>query len=63
MYAIILAGGSGSRLWPLSRDLYPKQLIAIHGDNSLLQSTVKRLKNIVDDKKYCALQILNMPMM
>ena len=56
MYAIILAGGSGSRLWPLSRDLYPKQLIAIHGDNSLLQSTVKRLK-------YCALQILNMPMM
>ena len=51
MYAIILAGGSGSRLWPLSRDLYPKQLIAIHGDNSLLQSTVKRLENIVDDSK------------
>ncbi len=51
MYAIILAGGSGSRLWPLSRDLYPKQLIAIQGDNSLLQSTVKRLQNIVDDEK------------
>lgn len=51
MYAIILAGGSGSRLWPLSRELYPKQLIALHGDNSLLQSTIKRLKNIVDDEK------------
>ena len=51
MYAIILAGGSGSRLWPLSRELYPKQLIAIHGNKSLLQSTVKRLNNIVDDEK------------
>ena len=51
MYAIILAGGSGSRLWPLSRDLYPKQLIAIQGNNSLLQSTVKRLQNIIEDDK------------
>ena len=46
MYSIILAGGSGSRLWPLSRDLYPKQLISLHGKYSLLQNTCKRLENI-----------------
>ena len=51
MYAIILAGGSGSRLWPLSRELYPKQLLALHGDKSLLQHTILRLKNFIDDKK------------
>ena len=50
MYAIILAGGSGSRLWPLSRELYPKQLLALHGDKSLLQSTVQRLQGLVDDE-------------
>ena len=43
MYGIILAGGSGSRLWPLSRELYPKQLLKLDGDLSLLQSTFKRL--------------------
>lgn len=43
MYAIILAGGSGSRLWPLSRELYPKQLLNLNSDKSLLQSTYKRL--------------------
>ena len=43
MYGIILAGGSGSRLWPLSRELYPKQLLNIISDKSLLQSTFERL--------------------
>ena len=43
MYSIILAGGSGSRLWPLSRDLYPKQLLNINSDKSLLQATFSRL--------------------
>lgn len=43
MKAIILAGGSGSRLWPLSRDEYPKQLLSFYGDESLLQRTFKRL--------------------
>lgn len=51
MYAIILAGGSGSRLWPLSRELYPKQLIALHENKSLLQSTINRLSAIVDNEK------------
>lgn len=46
MYGVILAGGSGSRLWPLSRDLYPKQLLSLDGDFSLLQNTCKRLESI-----------------
>lgn len=43
MKSIILAGGSGSRLWPLSRDLYPKQLLNLDDNKSLLQETFKRL--------------------
>lgn len=50
MYGIILAGGSGSRLWPLSRELYPKQLIKLNSGESLLQSTFKRLSNFIDPK-------------
>ncbi|SDN71235.1 mannose-1-phosphate guanylyltransferase / mannose-6-phosphate isomerase [Desulfonauticus submarinus] len=41
-YALILAGGSGSRLWPLSRALMPKQLLSLNGERSLLQQTVLR---------------------
>ena len=44
MKSIILAGGSGSRLWPLSRDEYPKQLLSFDENESLLQKTFKRLK-------------------
>ena len=44
MYGLILAGGSGSRLWPLSRELYPKQLLNIENSESLLQATFSRLK-------------------
>lgn len=51
MYAIILAGGTGSRLWPLSRELYPKQLISLDGKDSPLQRTFKRIANIVDNEK------------
>src|SRR3989337_2250557 len=40
MFAIIMAGGSGTRLWPLSRRSTPKQLLALTGDTSLLQQTV-----------------------
>jgi len=47
MFAIILAGGSGSRLWPLSRELYPKQLLNLNADKSLLQSTFERLSKFM----------------
>ena len=45
MYGLILAGGSGSRLWPLSRELYPKQLLNIQNTESLLQATFERLED------------------
>lgn len=47
MKSIILAGGSGSRLWPLSRDMYPKQLLALDKSESLLQQTFSRLNTIM----------------
>ena len=40
---LILAGGSGTRLWPLSRQSFPKQFTDLHGDQSLFQATLKRL--------------------
>lgn len=51
MYGIILAGGSGSRLWPLSRELYPKQLLNIISDKSLLQSTFERLTRCMKENQ------------
>ena len=47
-YAIILCGGSGTRLWPLSRTLRPKQLLALNGEQTLLQQTASRLLAYVD---------------
>ncbi|GAB4357978.1 MAG: mannose-1-phosphate guanylyltransferase/mannose-6-phosphate isomerase [Gammaproteobacteria bacterium] len=43
---VVLSGGSGSRLWPLSRELYPKQFLALTGDRSLVQETVRRLEGL-----------------
>lgn len=40
---VIMAGGSGSRLWPLSRSLYPKQFLTLTGENTMLQETLCRL--------------------
>ncbi len=48
--AIILAGGSGSRLWPLSRQHLPKQFLTLDGDVSLLQTTINRLSPVIDAK-------------
>ncbi len=43
VYPILLAGGTGTRLWPVSRELYPKQLVKFVGEDSLLQGTIRRL--------------------
>ena len=43
IHPVILSGGSGTRLWPMSRSLYPKQLLALVGDHSLLQQTAHRV--------------------
>jgi mannose-1-phosphate guanylyltransferase/mannose-6-phosphate isomerase len=45
---IILCGGTGSRLWPLSRAQYPKQLLSLVGSDSLLQATLKRLDGMTN---------------
>jgi mannose-1-phosphate guanylyltransferase/mannose-6-phosphate isomerase len=42
-YAVILCGGSGTRLWPLSRSLKPKHLLQLNGENTLLQQTALRV--------------------
>ncbi len=47
MFAIVMAGGSGTRLWPLSRRETPKQLLPLVGDTSLLQQTVARLSGLL----------------
>ena len=48
VYPILLAGGTGTRLWPVSRELYPKQLVKFIGEDSLLQETIKRLPPVLE---------------
>ncbi|EPT7316396.1 mannose-1-phosphate guanylyltransferase/mannose-6-phosphate isomerase [Klebsiella oxytoca] len=43
---VIMAGGTGSRLWPMSRELYPKQFLKLCGSNSMLQETIVRLEGL-----------------
>ncbi|MDQ1271351.1 MAG: mannose-phosphate guanylyltransferase / mannose-6-phosphate isomerase, partial [Thermodesulfobacteriota bacterium] len=48
IYPVILAGGSGTRLWPMSRSLYPKQLISLYNPHTMLQNTLLRLSGLRD---------------
>lgn len=50
VYGVLLAGGSGTRLWPVSRELYPKQLVNFIGADSLVQSTIKRVQPLIHPK-------------
>ncbi|WP_300435908.1 mannose-1-phosphate guanylyltransferase/mannose-6-phosphate isomerase [Zoogloea sp.] len=45
---VILSGGSGTRMWPLSRSAYPKQFLALTGEKTLLQQTTLRIKDMPD---------------
>jgi mannose-1-phosphate guanylyltransferase/mannose-6-phosphate isomerase len=49
MIVVIIAGGSGTRLWPLSTHNYPKHLLRLMGDRSLLQSTYERIKSLSEN--------------
>jgi mannose-1-phosphate guanylyltransferase/mannose-6-phosphate isomerase len=51
IHPVILSGGSGTRLWPMSRSLYPKQLLALTGEHSLLQQTALR---VADGREFAA---------
>jgi mannose-1-phosphate guanylyltransferase/mannose-6-phosphate isomerase len=51
VYGVILAGGSGTRFWPLSRERFPKQLLRIIGEGTLLQQTFERLMQYISAKQ------------
>jgi mannose-1-phosphate guanylyltransferase len=51
MYAVIMAGGQGTRLWPLSRQKKPKQLHSFAGDKSLIRETFDRLSASFDPSR------------
>jgi mannose-1-phosphate guanylyltransferase len=51
LHAIIMAGGSGTRFWPESRDLRPKQLLCFAGERSMIQATVDRLEGLVPPER------------
>ncbi|MBA4141404.1 MAG: mannose-1-phosphate guanylyltransferase/mannose-6-phosphate isomerase [Nitrosospira sp.] len=56
---VVLSGGSGTRLWPLSREKYPKQLLPLIGDDSLLQATVRRMEGLEEVQLEAPLVVCN----
>ncbi len=51
MYSVILCGGSGTRLWPLSRKNFPKQFLSLYSNYSLLQETYLRMRDLLPKEK------------
>jgi len=51
-YPVILAGGRGTRFWPLSRKRKAKQMLALNSERSMIQETVERLKSVAPDKRF-----------
>lgn len=50
-YAVLMAGGSGTRLWPLSKEASPKQFIPVEGDGSMLVQTIDRICTVVQPEQ------------
>lgn len=57
-YAVIMAGGSGSRLWPLSRKNNPKQSLVLDGDKTLFQQAIARLRGLFPWNEFWLLLLL-----
>lgn len=55
---VILCGGSGTRLWPLSRKSYPKQFVKLVGDTSLYQACAQRMTSTGTDLQFTAPMVL-----
>lgn len=56
---VVLSGGSGTRLWPLSREKYPKQLLPLIGADSLLQATIRRIDGLADTRLGAPMVVCN----
>jgi mannose-1-phosphate guanylyltransferase/mannose-6-phosphate isomerase len=54
---VILSGGSGTRLWPLSREAYPKQFLPLAGEHTMLQATALRLDHLADEHPRLGLNV------
>src|SRR5512137_2129661 len=50
VFAVVMAGGVGSRFWPRSREKSPKQLLEIVGKGTMIQNTVKRISDFIEPK-------------
>ena len=55
LYALVLAGGSGERFWPLSRRMAPKQLLSLFSDETLLEATLARLEGVIPPERVLVL--------
>lgn len=58
-YAVIMAGGGGTRLWPLSRQAHPKQMLQLIGDRSLFQTSVERLHGVFPPERIFVVTVSN----
>ncbi len=56
---VILSGGSGTRLWPLSREAYPKQFLPLTSERTMLQETVRRLDGLDEEHPRQAIGVLD----
>ena len=50
LFALVMAGGIGSRFWPRSKEKTPKQLLKIFGDNTMIQDTSARLNGVIPNE-------------